>query len=68
MKAVLVAIVGLVALSSCKKDYSCECRTGEETAVIQTTEIKDKTLKDAKKICDGKSRDFAGVTRVCKLK
>lgn len=68
MKAVLVAIVGLVALSSCKKDYSCECRTGEETAVIQTTEIKDKTLKDAKKICDGKSGEFAGVTRVCKLK
>lgn len=68
MKALVIAIVGLVALSSCKKDYTCECRTGDETAIVTTSTIENKTLSDAKKVCDGKSGEFAGITRVCKLK
>lgn len=68
LKVVAIAVVGLVALSSCKKDYTCECTTGEETAVVTTSKIENKTLKDAKTACENGSGTFAGITRTCKLK
>ncbi len=68
LKVVAIAVVGLVGLSSCKKDYTCECVTGDDPAVVTSSTIENKTLKDAKKACDNKSGTFAGVTRTCKIK
>ncbi len=68
LKVVAIAVVGLVALSSCKKDYTCECTTGDETAIVTTSTIENKTLKDAKTACENGSGTFAGVTRTCKIK
>lgn len=68
LKVVAIAVVGLVALSSCKKDYTCECTTGEETAIVTTSKIENKTLKDAKTACENGSGTFAGITRTCKIK
>lgn len=68
LKVVAIAVVGLVVLSSCKKDYTCECTTGEETAIVTTSKIENKTLKDAKTACENGSGTFAGITRTCKIK
>ena len=68
LKVVAIAVVGLVALSSCKKDYTCECTTGDETAIVTTSTIENKTLKDAKTACENGSGTFAGITKTCKIK
>lgn len=48
-KIILVAAVGMLALVSCKKDYSCDC----ETAGISTpVEIKNSSKSDATDACD----------------
>ena len=43
-------LLGTVALSSCKKDWTCRCGDGE----FDTTTIKNQTKKKAKDICQGK--------------
>ncbi len=69
MLRIAIAVgLSIVSLSSCKKDYTCECRTGEETAIITTSEIKNRTFKDAKTACENGSGTSFGVTKTCKLK
>ena len=68
LKVIAVAVLGMMSLASCKKDYDCECRTGEETAIVTTSKIENKTLKDAKTACENGSGTFAGITRTCKIK
>jgi hypothetical protein len=68
LKVVAIAVVGLVALSSCKKDYTCECKTGDETAIVTTSTIENKTLKDAQSECEKGSGTFAGITRTCNIR
>ncbi len=55
LKIIGIAAVGIIALSSCKKDYNCECRTGDETAIITTSTIKGKNLVDAQTACSNKT-------------
>ena len=68
LKVVAIAVVGMISLASCKKDYTCECRTGEETAIVTTSTIENKTLKDAKTACENGSGNAFGITRTCKIK
>ncbi len=35
-KLLFVAILGVIALSSCKKEKDCECVTKQDGAVVQT--------------------------------
>lgn len=42
--------LGMIALSSCKKDWTCVCGDGE----YGTTTIQNQTKSKAKKICEGK--------------
>ncbi|HZH86730.1 MAG TPA: hypothetical protein VFD77_05395 [Brumimicrobium sp.] len=42
-------LLGTIALSSCKKDWTCICGDGE----YDTTTIKNQTKSKAKKICEG---------------
>lgn len=66
-KVIAIAALGMISLASCKKDYTCDCRTGNETAIITTDKIENKTLKDAKKECEAKSGTSFGVTKTCKI-
>jgi hypothetical protein len=68
IKLIALAAIGMISLASCKKNYTCECRTGEETAVITTSEIKNRNLVDAKKACENGSGTTLGVTKTCTLK
>lgn len=69
MKKVLaIAVLGMISLASCKKDYTCVCKTGNETSVSQESKIENQTRKDAKKACENMSGTALGITRVCKLK
>jgi hypothetical protein len=66
---ILSVLVILFVLSSCKKDFVCEC---SYTDVIGDTgtfswEIEDRTKKDAGQACE--EFDFAGWTDImCELK
>lgn len=68
LKVIAIAVVGMVSLASCKKDYTCECTTGNETALVTSSTVKNKTLKDAKKACENGSGTAFGVTTTCKIK
>lgn len=64
-----VAAMALLSLASCKKDYNCECtyqNTGSTTTVSENKTIKNASLDDAKKTCDGYETDGA-VVKTCTL-
>lgn len=63
-KLFLITIVGAFALTSCKKDWTCECTAG---ALSVSNTIKDKSKKDAKKDCET-SGNAGLVSYECKLK
>ncbi|MFD1553919.1 hypothetical protein DNU06_14055 [Putridiphycobacter roseus] len=48
-KVILIAAVSMLALASCKKDYTCECTIDSE---VYTYELKDVKKSDAKDACD----------------
>lgn len=63
-----VAAMVLLGLTSCKKDYDCEC-TYQDTGSVTVTEhktIKNSSLDDAKKTCDG-YESSGSVTKTCTL-
>lgn len=41
------AVLGMVALSSCKKDYTCECTVGGSTSSTVYEDIKKSDAEDA---------------------
>jgi len=60
----LIALFGALSLTSCKKDYTCECSSGGVvigTSTIHTTKSK------AKDACN-QSASSGGVTVTCTLK
>lgn len=68
MKKVLVlSAVAMIALASCKKDYTCECTTefNGQTAT-STAEIKDAKKSDAEDACN--QLDAASTATSCELK
>ncbi|AEA42661.1 hypothetical protein [Fluviicola taffensis] len=63
-----VSAIALLSLASCKKDYNCEC-TYQDTGSMTITEnktVKNSSLDDAKKTCDGYESD-GFVTKTCTL-
>ncbi|MGV3609733.1 MAG: hypothetical protein ACO1N0_02215 [Fluviicola sp.] len=63
-----VSAIALLSLASCKKDYNCECtyqNTGSNT-VSENKPIKNASLDDAKRTCDGYESEGA-VTKTCTL-
>ncbi|PBQ34003.1 hypothetical protein CNR22_20215 [Sphingobacteriaceae bacterium] len=60
-KVLLVAAVAMFAMTSCKKEYTCECtatvgQNGSTTSTTASTTIKDKK-DDAKTTCENGSSD-----------
>lgn len=66
MKKVIFAIaaLGLISLTSCKKDYTCECSMNG--TVLSTTTLHAKK-SDAKSACSASS-SVGGTTISCALK
>ena len=64
-KVILVASLGMFALTACKKDYTCECTA--LTVVTETTTIND-TEKKATETCEAKSSTVLGVSETCVIK
>jgi hypothetical protein len=63
-----VSAIVLLGLTSCKKDYNCECtyqNTGN-TTVTENKPIKNASLDDAKKTCDSYESEGT-VTKTCSL-
>lgn len=63
-KVILVAAVSMMALASCKKDYTCTCTTlGIDTAIP----LNDYKKADAQDACDASSTAAALLGGSCKL-
>ncbi len=61
----MILCVGLLALASCKKDWTCTCTSsigGSESSTIS-----DMTKADAKVECDNGDASALGVTVDCEL-
>lgn len=57
-------IYGLSTLSSCKKDWDCQCNTN---GTITNNEIDNETLLNARDKCKSEGGSIAGVTTTCSL-
>jgi len=72
-KVLLVAAVAAFAMTSCKKEYTCECTTSSSTGSTSSSVKFDKMKKkDAEKKCDEGDATFSffgeTVTSECKIK
>lgn len=74
MKKILLfaAVVGAVALTSCKKDHTCTCTTtysNGDPAETMVFTVKEAKKSDAKKMCIDRTRVSGGVTETedCEL-
>lgn len=57
MKTVgLILFTGMMILSSCKKDWSCNCTNGNGAVPIES--YSGLTKKDAQSKCDNVQKDF----------
>ena len=48
-KLLVIAVIAIVGLASCKKDYNCSCTILGQTTV---SEFKDVSKDDAQQACD----------------
>jgi hypothetical protein len=64
-KVLVVAAVAMMALVSCKKDYTCDCTVLGQTS---STEFKDVKKKDAQEACDEASVALTILDGSCTLK
>ena len=51
-KLALIAFVGVLALTSCKKDYTCDCTIANQTTSTAYNGLSKKEAKDTKVACD----------------
>ena len=67
-KIVLVAAVACLALSSCKKDYTCTCKDQDtppfDDVVITYTNVKK---KDAQNACNAANTTYSAANYKCTL-
>lgn len=63
-KLIVLVSVAVLALSSCKKDHTCECTVG---SITNKTTIKE-TKKKAKETCEKGNSTVAGIETKCELK
>jgi hypothetical protein len=68
-KIFAIAVLGVITLSSCKKDYTCAC-TATNSAYNVSAAYKGVKKKDAEKSCDTFGTSYASSTPggKCELK
>ena len=62
-KTAFIAIeaFGLISLSSCNKDWDCECKIGSgDTQLVTTETIESTSMKKARKECENKDQNTWG--------
>lgn len=66
-KSIILGAFALIALASCKKDYTCKCTTtnGSSTASASTT-ITD-TKKDAEAACNEGDATYGSASVDCEI-
>ncbi|MEX1191108.1 MAG: hypothetical protein WEA99_03980 [Brumimicrobium sp.] len=63
----VAAMVAVVSLSSCKKEYTCECTADDSNFAVSDT--KEMKKKDAEEWCDEADEDGEGIPGFkCELK
>ncbi|MBU0489444.1 MAG: hypothetical protein KKA07_02510 [Bacteroidetes bacterium] len=62
------AFIAAIALSSCKKDWTCECSLTSAGTTLTTSSTINATKKDAQEACDALEITVNGVGYVCELK
>ena len=68
-KVILVASLGMFALTACKKDYTCECTvSGSGVSVVTGTTTINDTKKKAEESCTALGSTTLGVTSTCVIK
>jgi len=71
-RVILVAAVSMMALASCKKDYTCECvTTGNLSTGTSSYTIENSSKGDAEDACIGVTSSSVGTlssTTTCDLK
>jgi hypothetical protein len=65
MKILIITLLGLSTLVSCKKKYTCEC--GNPGGIYKTFTIRD-TKKNAKEKCHDTDQDVPFSETYCNLK
>lgn len=67
-KTILISCFLLLGLSSCKKNWECECTTTDPIVgpIVTKNEIKNETAKNAEKICND-IEEAGGASASCKL-
>ena len=58
------AVVGMSFMSSCKKDWDCQCNTN---GAITNHTINNETLLNARSKCKSYESSVAGITTSCSL-
>lgn len=66
MKKIMILGVGMLALASCKKDWTCTCTTSLGGGSSSTT-ITDMTKSDAEAECNSGDVSAGGVSVDCEL-
>ncbi len=68
MKKVVFAAVAVLALASCKKDWTCECTTTGNGVSATVSGTVTGTKKDAKNACEKGSTTAGEIKTECKIK
>lgn len=68
IKLIAIAVIGIASFTSCQGNFTCECVTGNDAAIVTKSEIKNKTLSEATTACESKSGSALGITKTCKIK
>lgn len=64
-----VALFCALAMTSCKKDYTCVCTANAGGQTVSTeASLGKQTKKDAEAACSAKATSVGGVSYECKLK
>ena len=66
MKKIFALAIVVVALASCKKDYSCSCSVaGAGAATVDYNGLSKSEADDAKAACEAGSVTILGVSTTC---
>jgi hypothetical protein len=66
-KIAALAIFGAMAMTSCKKDYTCTCKDDEDGTVFAATKYSKVSKKDAKSSCETADTQAAILGISCSL-
>lgn len=66
-KSIVFGAFALIALASCKKDYTCKCTGSNGSATVSTSTTITDTKKDAEAACNEGDATSGGYTYECEI-